>query len=147
MFSGELWAHCASLSPGSHYFLKQAGKNLKNQYPFQRAIEVRVFIICRRNYSECVRSFFFSVRGQTWRFISEGGEITRGGNVRCNRFTCCRVTRSACSIHPRMIFYFIPLLFFFSKNTVLAVFSACCGVGYSSLFLKGKMSGFQGHYF
>ena len=48
MFSSELWAHCALLSPGSHYFLKQAGKNLKNQYPFQRAIEVRVFIICRK---------------------------------------------------------------------------------------------------
>lgn len=47
MFGGELWAHCASLSPGSHYFLKQAGKNLKNQYPFQRPIEVRVFIIYR----------------------------------------------------------------------------------------------------
>lgn len=46
MFVGELWAHCASLSPTSHYFLKQAGKNLKNQDPFQKAIEVTVFIIC-----------------------------------------------------------------------------------------------------
>ena len=81
MFGGELWAHCASLSPGSHYFLKQAGKNLKNQYPFQRAIEVRVFIICRKNYSECVRSFFFLVRGQMWTFISRKEEIKQGDRV------------------------------------------------------------------
>lgn len=78
MFRGELWAHCASLSLGSHHFLKQAGKNLKNQSPFQRAIEVGVFIICWINYSECVRSFFFLVRGQTWSFISPKADIKEG---------------------------------------------------------------------
>lgn len=66
MFCCELWTHCAALSPGSHYFLKQAGKNLKNQYPFQRAIEVRVFIICRK--------IILNVQGR----FSSRSEVKRG---------------------------------------------------------------------
>lgn len=103
MFRGELWAHCASLSLGSHHFLKQAGKNLKNQSLFQRAIEVGVFIICWINYSECVRSFFFLVRGQTWSFISVKEDIKERG---------CTVMEShgpvspglLVSIHSHMVF-------------------------------------------
>lgn len=60
----ELWPHCASLSPPSHYFLQRAEKNLKNQYPFQRPIEVK-FYNAPANYSECVTSFFFSGRGRS----------------------------------------------------------------------------------
>lgn len=62
-FRTELWPHCASLSPPSHYFLQRAEKNLKNQYPFQRPIEVK-FYNAPANYSECVTSFFFSGRGR-----------------------------------------------------------------------------------
>lgn len=62
-FRAELCPHCAFLSPPSHYFLQRAGKNLKNQYPFQRPIEV-TFYNAPANYFQCVTPFFFSGRGR-----------------------------------------------------------------------------------
>lgn len=57
LFRSELQTHCTSLSAGSHYFLKQTGKNLKNRYPFQRSVQGNICIIIG-NCSEWIMELF-----------------------------------------------------------------------------------------
>lgn len=57
LFRSELQTHCTSLSAGSHYFLKQTGKNLKNRYPFQRSVQGNICIIIG-NCSEWTMELF-----------------------------------------------------------------------------------------